>query len=207
MGAPALRDVHLSEGVSLMDIQIHARNFHVSERLNEHVEKKLNRLDRYLPHISEIHVELAQEHYKRGGDRAIVQLTVRNSRGVILRAEEKSQNDIFAAVDAVVDKMHRQISRFKGKRRRRAGDRFEVLEPELAATEEAPVEADEIEDSSEIVRRKQLELTPMGEEEAIEQIELLGHDFFVFYNAENSKVNVLYRREGGGYGLLIPNLS
>jgi putative sigma-54 modulation protein len=190
-----------------MDIQIHARNFHVSDKLQQHVEKKLNRLDRYLPHISEIQVELAQEHYKRGGDRAIVQLTVRNSRGVILRAEEKSQNDIFAAVDVVVDKMHRQISRFKGKRRRRAGDRFDVLEPELAATEEVPVDVEETEVDGEIVRRKELDLIPMNEEEAIEQIELLGHDFFVFYNAENGKVNVLYRRQGGGYGLLIPNLS
>src|SRR5205809_200161 len=106
-----------------MEIQIHTRNLDVSDRLQEHVEKKLSRLDRYLPHISEVRVDLAEEHQKRGGNRSVAQLTVRNSRGTILRAEDKSQGDIFAAVDLVIDKMYRQISRYKGKRRRRAVDR------------------------------------------------------------------------------------
>lgn len=191
-----------------MDIQIHARNLNVSQRLQEYVEKKLNRLDRYLPHISEVRVELATEHRRKGGDRSVAQLTVRNSRGTILRAEDKSQADIFAAVDIVVDKMYRQISRYKGKRRRRAGDRFEALEPELAATEAVPVEdADVEEEMGEIMRRKRIEMVPMSEEEAIDQMELLGHDFFMFYNAVSGSINVLYRREGGGYGLLEPTVS
>src|SRR2546421_7397416 len=104
-----------------MQIQIHARNLDVGQRLTDYAEKKLGRLERYLPHITEVHLDLVKEHSRKGGDHSIVQLTVRNSRGAILRAEEKKQTDVFAAVDMVIDKMYRQISRYKGKRRRRAG--------------------------------------------------------------------------------------
>src|SRR5260221_7036 len=165
-----------------MEIQIHARNLTLNQRLEEYVEKKLNKLDRYLPHIAEIHVDLTHEQGRNGGERAIAQLTVRNERGMILRSEDKKQSDIFAAVDMAVDKMYRQISRYKGKRRRRAGDRFETLEPELAAAEAVPVETDDAEDAAEspgIIRRKRIEMVPMREEEAIDQMELLGHDFFM----------------------------
>ncbi len=112
-------------------------------------------------------------------------------------------------MDLVVDKMYRQISRYKDKRRRRAGKRFEALEPELAAAEPLPPEyetGESEEDLHGVVRRKTLEMTPMNEEEAIDQMELLGHDFFVFYNADTGTINVLYRREGGSYGLLQPVL-
>ncbi len=190
-----------------MEIQINARNLNVNQRLEEYVQKKLGRLDRYLPHISDVQINLATEHYKKGGDRSIAQLTVRNSRGTILRAEDKSQDDIFAAVDLVIDKMYRQISRYKDRRLRRAGERFATLEPELAAAEAVPLdEAEPAEEPAEIVRRKQISMVPMNEEEAIDQMELLGHDFFVFYNANTGTVNVLYRRQGGGYGLIEPML-
>jgi putative sigma-54 modulation protein len=193
-----------------MQIQIHTRNLNVNTRLEDYVQKKINRLEKYLPHIAEIQLDLAQEHQRRGGERAIAQLTLRNERGTILRAEDKRQSDIFAAVDMVIDKMYRQISRYKGKRRRHAGDRFEALEPELAAAEALPdgIESEtEEQELQEIVRRKEIDLAPMNEEEAIDQMELLGHDFFVFFNAESGKINVLYRREGGGYGLLQPNIA
>ncbi len=190
-----------------MQIQIHARNLSVNDRIQDYVEKKLSRLDKYLPHISEVRVELAQEHLRRGGERAIAQLTVRNGHGVILRAEDKKQTDIFAAVDMAVDKMYRQISRYKGKRRRHAGERFETLEPDLATAEAVPGEEDEVEEAGAILRRKEIDLVPMNEEEAIDQMELLGHDFFVFYNADSGRINVLYRREGEGFGLLDPNVA
>jgi putative sigma-54 modulation protein len=190
-----------------MQIQIHARNFTVNQRLQDYVEKKLNKLDRYLPHIAEVQLDLTQEHQRKGGERAVAQLTVRNDRGTILRAEDKKQTDMFAAVDMAVDKMYRQISRYKGKRRRKAGDRFETLEPELAAAEALPTETEEAEEPAIILRRKEIELTPMNEEEAIDQMELLAHDFFVFYNADSGTINVLYRREGGGLGLLQPRIA
>ncbi len=189
-----------------MQIQVHAKNIEISHRLNEYAEKKLSRLDRYLPNIVKVDLELAQERRRQGGDRAVAQLTVRHSRGTILRAEDKTQTDTFAAIDVVIDKMYRQISRYKGKRRRKTGERFESLEPELAAAEPLPelAEPETEEEVVGIVRRKRIEVTPMSEEEAIDQMELLGHDFFVFYNAGTGSVNVLYRRKEGDYGLIDP---
>ncbi|MEP7286593.1 MAG: ribosome-associated translation inhibitor RaiA [Chloroflexota bacterium] len=192
-----------------MQIQIHARNLTVDQKLQDYVEKKLNKLDKYLPNIAEVHVDLAIEHQHRGGERAIAQLTVRNERGAILRAEDKRETEILAAVDMAVDKMYRQISQYKSKRRRQGGDRFEVADPELAGLEALPAVSDDgdLEDAAEIIRRKRVDMMPMSEEEAVEQISLLDHDFFMFYNVNTSKVNVLYRRENGGFGLLEANIS
>lgn len=187
-----------------MELKIHARNVDVTPRLQDHVEKKVNKLDRYLPNIQEVRVDLAIERRKQGGDQCIAQLTVRNTRGVILRSEDKRQPDIYAALDTALDRMYRQISRFKGKRKRRAGGRYQVTEEELALMEPLPL--DDFEEPEEeklaIVRRKQIDLIPMSEEEAIDQMELLGHPWFVFYNAETAKAGVLYRRDDGNYGVL-----
>jgi putative sigma-54 modulation protein len=195
--------VSSSERKNAMNVQLHAKNFELGERLRAYAEKKLARLDRYLPSITQVTLELSEEH-RRSGNQSIAQLTVRDRRGTILRAEERSEADAFAAVDAVVDKMYRQISRYKGKRRRRAGDKFELLEPELAAAETPEGVTEEEEPTPQIVRRKQIEVLPMSEEEAIDQMELLGHDFFMFFNAETRTINVLYRRKEGNFGLLQP---
>ena len=193
-----------------MELKIHTRNVDVTSRLQEHVEKKVSKLDRYLPNIQEVRIDLAIEKRKQGLDQCIAQLTLRNTRGVILRAEEKRQADIYAALDIALDKMYRQIRRYKGKKKRR-GERFAEAESEWAAVEPVPVdemfdEDEEEEEKLSIVRRKSLELVPMSEEEAIDQMELLGHDFFVFLNAETAKIGVLYRREHGNYGVLEPNV-
>jgi putative sigma-54 modulation protein len=190
-----------------MQIQIHGRNVDVTEKVRDYAEKKLGRLDRYLPNITNLNLELAQEHHRQGGDRAVAQLTVRDKRGGVLRAEDKSQNDIFAAVDMVVDKIYRQISRYKGKKRRRAGDRFDSEEAELASAEAVPGEDEILDEPEEIVRRKRIEMVPMSEQEAMDQMELLGHDFFVFYNAEIGTFCVIYRRKDGNFGLIEPVLA
>lgn len=189
-----------------MEVQIHARNVEIQPRLREHVEKKLSKLDRYMPNIVEARVDLASERQKRGGERAVAQLTVRDRRGTILRAEDKSQNDIFAAIDVVLDKMYRRIRSYKGKQQRRTGDRFAELEPALAAAEPVPGETaeDYVDEKIEIVRRKDIIVTPMNEIEAIEQMELLGHDFFVFLNSETGEINITYLREDGNFGVLRP---
>lgn len=189
-----------------MELKIHARNVDVNPRLKDHVEKKVNKLDRYLPNIDEVRVDLAIERRKQGGDQCIAQLTVRNERGVILRSEEKRQPDIYAALDMALDKMYSQISRYKGKKKRRGG-RYQVTDAELAMMEPLPVDEMEMdEEKMAIVRRKRLDLVPMSEEEAIDQMELLGHSFFVFFNADSSKIGVLYRREDGNYGVLEPEV-
>lgn len=191
-----------------MDLKIHARNVDVTPRLQEHVEKKVSKLDRYLPNIVDVRVDLAIERRKQGTDQCIAQLTLRNARGVILRAEEKKQSDIYAALDIALDRMYRQIERYKGKRKRR-GNRFAVTEAELEAMEPVPLNegVEEVDEKTAIVRRKRVPLIPMSEEEAIDQMELLGHNFFVFYNAETAQIGVLYRREDGNYGVLEPDMS
>jgi putative sigma-54 modulation protein len=185
-----------------MDITIRSRNISITDRLNEYVTKKAAKLDRYLPTIDEAHMELSMEKTRSAQDRQVAQLTVR-SRGTILRAEERDQ-DIFAAIDAVLDKMQRQISRYKDRLYKR-GER-PAENPNVTAVEaERAAEAEPL--VGEIVRTKRFPISPMPAEEALEQMELLGHDFFVFFNADTEAINVLYRRKDGNYGLLVPELA
>jgi putative sigma-54 modulation protein len=189
-----------------VSVTIQARDFSVSPRLREYVEKKVSKLDRYLPTINEARVELAEVKSARSAaDRHVAQLTV-HSRGAVLRAEER-KDDIFAAVDAVLDKMQRQIARYKGKHWRGPGDRAGAETLALPLEEEAtPAEA--APPASVVVRRKRFALTPMDEAEAIEQMQMLGHEaFFVFYNADTNRVNVLYRRRNGDLGLIDPEFG
>lgn len=184
-----------------MDVVIHGHDVDITPRLQSYVERKIGRLDRYMPNIVEIRVDLSEQRSARDGDRQIAQITLRNARGTILRAEERT-SDLFAAVDATVDKLYRQIERYKGKRRRRE-DSIE----DFSRVETAVDLVDEDLGSGRVIRRKQFSVVPMYEEEAIEQMELLGHDFFVFVNAESGGVNVLYRRHDGNYGLLVPEFD
>lgn len=198
-----------------MKIDIYGKNVNISERTQDYAEKKLSKLERYLPNIQEAMLELRTEKHK-GKEQPVAQLTVRNTRGVVLRAEDKKQVDIFAAIDVVVDKMYQQISRYKGKSKHKksrgswietqaAWEEMESL-PDLS---EEPMPVDEIDDYDNeerdlVIRRKSVALTPMSELEAIDQMELLGHDFFLFYNGEEDTLNVLYRREDGNFGILTP---
>ena len=178
-----------------MEISIFARNMEVPPRLREHVERKMGKLDRYLPSIDEARVDLAVEKTRSAANRQVAQLTVR-VRGTILRAEERT-NDMFASIDAVLDKMYRQIARYKGKRQ----DRWQIV------VETPPLEEPVEETEGEIVRVKRFEVRPMAPEEAIEQMELLGHRFYLFLNADENAINVVYRRDDGNYGLLQPELA
>lgn len=188
-----------------MDLSIHTNGMELTDRLQQYVEKKTERLDRYLPTLVAVRVDLTEQKSKEAKGRQIAQITVRDRRGTILRAEERS-NDIFAAVDAVLNKIYRQINRYRGKqlKRRRANGNSDPL-----VMEPLPIELEEDEDGMEpaVVRRKQFSLMPMSLEEAGEQMELLGHDFFVFFNRDVDAINVLYRRRDGNYGLLQPEIS
>ena len=178
-----------------MQLIIKGKNIEISEYLHHYVEKKIGKLDRYLPTISEAWVELSVESAKSAADRQVVQVTLK-SRGTILRAEERS-DDIFASIDAVLDKLYRQIIRYKERLYRHGKGRGQM----------PPIEEYEEEPPRYIVRRKQFQMSPMNEEEAIEQMELLGHDFFVFYNVDSGGINVLYRRKDGDYGIIEPELA
>jgi putative sigma-54 modulation protein len=193
-----------------MQLIIKGRNMEVNDRLKEYVDKKLGKMDRYLPDINEIRVELAEEKSRKNSEREVVQVTMR-SNGTLLRAEERN-SDIYSAIDAVADKLHGQIARYKGKRRRKIERaqvaRIEAEEVEAIAVATEPVaEPEETFFEGRIVRTKRFPMVPMSEDEAVDQMELLGHDFFVFYNAREDAVNVLYRRSDGNYGLLQPELE
>jgi putative sigma-54 modulation protein len=183
-----------------MELMIKGKNVEVTDRLRDYVEKKIGKLDRYLPSITEAWVELSTEGARAAQDRQVCQVTVR-SNGTILRAEERS-DDMFTSIDTVLDKMYRQIARYKGKRKNRWRGAGMAAEPLPLELEEEPEE-----ESSNIVRVKSFAMTPMHPDEAVEQMELLGHDFFVFFNADEGQVNVIYRRKDGNYGLLQPELQ
>jgi putative sigma-54 modulation protein len=187
-----------------LEVDIYGRNMEINERIEEYVDKKVSKLDRYLNNIDQARVDLAYAKSARSAaDRHVAQITI-TGKGYILRAEERS-DDIFSAFDSALSKMQRRIERYKGKRYRGRGDGRSASEVidfsdyiDEAETEEPPV----------IARRKKFFLTPMDEMEAIEQMNLLGHEeFFVFYNANTNAINVLYKRRDDTYGLIEPELS
>jgi putative sigma-54 modulation protein len=196
-----------------MEIEILGDDFRVSEPLTNYVQKKLEKLDRYLPNIMDVRVELGREHTRRGEDFAVAQITIRHRRGAILRAQEKVAGEIELAINLAVDKMYRQIQRFKGKRVRKGRERYSATIEELGIAEAIPeVEVDgDVQEQAlaepEIIRRKNVGITAMDEDEAIEQMELLGHTFFVFFNQATGNVNVVYKRRSGGYGVLNPQVE
>jgi putative sigma-54 modulation protein len=187
---------------------IHGHDMNISKKLREYIEKKVGRLDHYLPEVTEVRVDLSSERTARAADdRRVVQLTVR-SRGTILRSEERT-GDMFASVDSALEKMQRQIERFKAKRRRGRGDGAVLAD--MPTADEAEVEIETANRNGEgprIIRRKRFPVTPMTEAEAIEQMALLQHDtFFIFYNADTAKINVLYTRKDGNLGLIEPEVG
>jgi putative sigma-54 modulation protein len=189
-----------------VEVEIYGRSLDVTDRITDYVNKKVSKLDRYLPGIEEARVDLAYVKSARSAaDRQVAQITVRG-KGFILRSEERA-DDIFAALDTAIDKMQRRIERFKGKHYRGRGDGKSTAE-----VSEAPVVEAEEEETGElgvvIARRKHFVLTPMDEMEALEQMQLLGHEnFFIFHNANTNAVNVLYRRRDGSYGLIEPEVG
>jgi len=187
-----------------MDLKIEkfTRNMELTERINEYIDKKVGKLGRHINNVDETRVDLTYHKSARSAtDRYVAQITIRG-KGFILRTEERA-DDMFPAIDAAVDKMQRQIERYKGKRQR--GRVNGVSAAEVARE---PVENEAPEEPELIVRRKTFTLTPMDEIEAIEQMKLLGHDeFFVFYNATTDAINVLYTRRDGTYGLIEPKLG
>ncbi len=176
-----------------------ARNMRLTDNTRDYVEKKAAKLERYLQEIEEVRVELTHAKSARNAlDRQVAQITV-HGKGFILRSEERA-DDVHAAFDAALDKIQRQIDRYKGKHYHGRGDARSVAE----VTEEMPV--DETGELLPLIgRRKKFIVLPMTEEEAIEQMRLLGHDnFFIFFNAEQNAIQVLYRRRNGTYGLIEP---
>jgi putative sigma-54 modulation protein len=183
-------------------VEVQARNIHLTEKIRDYVNKKAGNLAHYLPLIEEVHVELAYYKAARSiNDRNAVQITA-HGKGFVLRTEERA-DEVLAAFDSAIDNMQRQIERYKGKRFHGRGDGRSAAE---VAEDIIDDETGEL--SPLVARRKKFVLYPMSEDEAVIQMRNLGHDnFFIFYNVATSKINVLYRRRNGSYGLIEPEVG
>lgn len=177
-----------------MEFELSAKDVELNDHVRDYVERKVGRLDRFLSDTVSTRVELRHGAKRTMGEVYTTQITIFADRSV-LRAEEMHP-DLFASIDLASDKIMRQVERMKGKRLKRwhSGG---LPEP----TYEEPIEDD---DRPLIIRRKRFEVYAMDEEEAVEQIELLGHDFFLYRDGESGEINVLYRRKDGLLGLIAP---
>lgn len=178
-----------------MAVLVRGKNIEVTPALREYVEKNASKLTRYFTNPCEVQAVLAVEKESR-----VVEITCFVD-GVVLRGVD-SNSDMYAAIDLVFDKIIRQIHKHKTRlaRRFKKSAGFKGMMPEFVPEITTPVEEEKIE----LVRRKTLAIQPMDVEEAILQMNLVGHDFFMFFNAETELMNVVYRRKNGTYGLIEP---
>lgn len=178
-----------------MRIVYRGKNMKLTDALKDYVEKRLSKLEKFIEH-EEVQVTLAVEKNNH-----IIEVTI-PINGMILRGEEET-GDMYSSIDLVVDKLEKQLEKYKAKLLARRGKNNQQNK-----VKELPADlirkTMEEEETPEIVRIKRFAIKPMPVDEAIMQMNLLGHSFFVFTNAETEEVNVLYRRKGGTYGLIEP---
>jgi putative sigma-54 modulation protein len=189
-----------------MELQVKTRNVKLSDDLNEYIQRRASKLDRVNERITDAKLELRESPAHRDGVRYTAQLTI-STRRAILRAEDTG-TEVRATIDMAIDKMNRRIKRFHERKIER-GRREAVSLGELAVTQAEELELPEPDDDTTgaVARVKRFKIQPMDSEEAIEQLELLGHDFYVFFNPDSGTLNVLYRRKDGDYGVIEPDLA
>lgn len=173
-----------------MRIRVSGKNIEVTNALRERVEKKLSKFEKYFNPDTEVNATLTVEK-----NRHIIEVTI-PFNGVILRGEEATE-DMYTSIDNVVEKLERQIAKYRTRLERRIKDgsvRFENFSFNQEEDDEEP----------KIVKTKRFAMKPMPVEEAVLQMELLGHNFFMFFNADSDEVNVVYKRKDGDYGLIEP---
>ena len=174
-----------------MKFIILGKNIEVTEGLKSAVEDKIGKLEKYFTEDTEVHVTLSVEK-----DRQKIEVTI-PLKGNVIRSEQVS-NDMYVSIDLVEEVIERQLRKYKQKlvdRHQDGSFKREFLEYEAEDT-----------DDIRIVRTKQFDIKPMYPEDACVQMELLGHSFYVFRNAENDQVNVVYKRKGGTYGMIEPEI-
>jgi putative sigma-54 modulation protein len=184
-----------------VNVDIFTRNLDLNDRIKHYVTKKASKLDRYLSEIEQVRVDLEYIKTARSAtDRFVAQITVKGHKA-LLRTEERS-DELTTAFDITIDKMQRQLERYKGKHYRSRGE-------SRAKLEVAPLPKETVEEKVNVIsRRKTFDITPMTESEALEQMNFLGHDnFFIFINIETDKINILYRRRDDSYGLIEPKVG
>jgi len=178
-----------------MRLHVKGKNLEVSDTIRAYAERKLSKLERQLNDGTRVDLELAVERNPSIAANQVAEATIW-TKGPVLRAREAS-GDMRASIDQLTEKLHRQVTDYRGRRSRRSGrgDGAEAgVQPTLG--DETPP----------IVKTKQFAVTPMSPEEAVLQLELVGHDFFLFKAADSGSINVVYRRRSGGYGLIDPQV-
>ena len=171
-----------------MKFNIHGKKIDVTDSIKSYIEEKIGRLDKYFENPDEIK---ATALIKLRGKDQVVEVTI-NANKFILRGEE-AHKDLYASIDKVSDKIERQIRKNKTRLKKKVKD----ISRDFVLDFEEPEENDNV-----IVKRKVIENKPMSEEEAVLQMELLGHEFFAYKNEETNEVNILYKRKDGDYGIL-----
>jgi putative sigma-54 modulation protein len=177
-----------------MRLSVKGKNLEVSDSIRKYAEEKLGKLNRQLHELTQVELELCVEKNPSISQNQVAEATVW-TKGPTLRAREAS-SDMKASIDQLTEKLLRQVEHYRAKRNRRQA-RGNGIPPG------GPMSIDE-ETGPKIVKTKQFAVKPMSAEEAALQLELVGHDFFVFRNDESDEVNVIYRRRDGGYGLIEP---
>lgn len=186
-----------------MELNIRTNGVKVSDGLKEFIDKRVSKLDRLADRVVDAQLELKSETTRTGAETATAQITLQTGKHV-LRAEAEAP-EIAKAIDMAIDKLVSQVRKFNSRKSRRgAKPLYEIMDPAPFAEEEQEDEAME-ERLGQIARTKTFQMDPMGVETAIEQMELVGHDFFFFKNEEDHTFTVLYRRKDGSYGLLSPD--
>jgi len=179
-----------------MELQITGKNIELTPTLHHFIEHKLGKLGRHLPNIVDYKVEISEEKTRSPQQHFVVQVTL-DSNGTLLRGVERGE-DLLTAINKVAAVMNRQIEHYKGKL-------YEKGRGSSFARSEFIEEA--AQPPRRVVKVKRFAVKPMSVAEAIDQMELLGHDFFLFFNADNEELNLLYRRKDGNYGLIEPELE
>jgi putative sigma-54 modulation protein len=174
-----------------MNVNISSKNLKASDYLLDKIEDKFQKLDKYFRGDTEAHVTLSLEKGRQG-----IEATI-NAKGIVFRAEDNS-TDVYAGIDKVVDRLAGQIAKYKKKLVKKHKDKGVINFDGIPDVDDSQ----EDDEALTIARRKKFALHPMAPEEAILQMELLGHTFFVFLDVETNSVGVVYKRNDGTYGLL-----
>ncbi|RJQ43895.1 MAG: ribosome-associated translation inhibitor RaiA [Gaiellales bacterium] len=186
-----------------MQFQVKGRNIDVTEALRSYAEEKLLKLGKNLNSASTMELEFFVEKNPSIADNQVAEATI-FTKGPVLRAKGAS-GDMYASIDLVADKLGRQVKKYRSKLVSHDAHVRGSLPPDVGvATAFAGEEEEEEEGGPQIVKTKQFLIKPMSVEEAALQLELIGHEFFVFQNADSNDTNVIYRRRDGNYGLIEP---
>ncbi|MEI6427898.1 MAG: ribosome-associated translation inhibitor RaiA [Pseudanabaena sp. ELA607] len=186
-----------------MKLVIQGKNIEVTEAIHEYVQQKIDKaVSHFQALTTEVDVHLSVARNPRIASRQSAEVTV-YANGAVIRAEEKSEN-LYASIDLVADKIARKLRKFKERKMERA-----AAKTSIAVVEQPPLPLPNQnripELPSQVVRNKYFQMLPMSIDEALEQLELVDHDFYVFRNSATGEINVVYERNHGGYGVIQPH--